>query len=164
MEYKKLLISKNEEDIELTAKRTTEYDALPECISESGANNNIKQPAHPRTGSKIGFCFSINLVVLILITIISITIWFIFIKKGETTVNTTTAAIDASRTGPTILTTSTIKTTMITTLTTETTSLTTPTTKTVINTTSTTETTMITMSTNFHTTTKNGKVLLWKKK
>ncbi|CAF0815650.1 unnamed protein product [Adineta steineri] len=147
MEYKKLLIGKNEEDIELTAKRTTEYDALPECIYESGANNNIKQPTHPRTGSKIGFCFAINLVVLILITIISIRIWFIFIKKGETTVNTTTAAIDASRTRPTILTTSTTTTKMITTSIIKTTMVTTSTAKTTMLPTSTSETTSLAMPT-----------------
>ncbi|CAF1421686.1 unnamed protein product [Adineta steineri] len=206
MEYKKLVIGKNEEDIELTAKRTTAYAALPECIVsglvfrgaslvsslhypntnakfESGANNDIKQPTHPRTGSKIGFCFSINLVVLILITIISITIWFIFIKKAETTVNTTTATINASTTGLTILTTSTtttkmlttstIKTTMITTSTatttilttstSETTSLAMPTTETTRLTMLTTEITMITTSTNFHATTKNvSKFSKWK--
>ncbi|CAF1276453.1 unnamed protein product [Adineta steineri] len=173
MDYKKLLINKNkEEDIELAAKRATTYDASSEHKLESENKNNIKHSTRPQRGSKIHFCFLINLVVVILITIISITIWFIFIKKAETTVNTTTATIDVSTTGTTILTTSTTttkmrttssteiamlttsitKTTMFTTLTTETT----PTTKTTITTISTTETTMLTASTNFHTTTKNA--------
>ncbi|CAF1494265.1 unnamed protein product, partial [Adineta steineri] len=172
MEYKKLLINKNkEEDIELAAKRATTYDASSEHKSESENKNNIKQSNRPQRESKIHFCFLINLVVVILITIISITTWFIFIKKAETTVNTTTATIDASTTGTTILTTSTTKTsihvtsttksTMFETSTTETTMFktliteTTPTTKTAITTMSIVDTTMLTRSTNFHTTAKN---------
>ncbi|CAF1566669.1 unnamed protein product, partial [Adineta steineri] len=187
MEYKKLLIAKNEEgDIELAAKRATTYDASPEHKSESENKNNIKQSTRPQTGSslshkKIHFCFLINLVVVILITIISITTWFIFIKKAETTVNTITATIDASTTGTTILTTSTTTTTttMLTTLSTETAMLTrsitkttmfttlttetTQTTKTAITTMSIVDTTMLTTSTNFHTTTKNvSKFNKWK--
>ncbi|CAF1283855.1 unnamed protein product [Adineta steineri] len=180
MEYKKLLIAKNEEgDIELAAKRATTYDASPEHKSESENKKNIKRSTRPQTGSKIHFCFLINLVVVILITIISITTWFIFIKKAETTVNTTTATIDASTTGTTILTTSTTttkmrttssteiamfetsttETTMFTTLITETT----PTTKTAITTMSIVDTTMLTTSTNFHTTAKNvSKFSKWK--
>ncbi|CAF1244939.1 unnamed protein product [Adineta steineri] len=180
MDYKKLLINKNkEEDIELAAKRATTYDASSEHKLESENKNNIKHSTRPQRGSKIHFCFLINLVVVILITIISITTWFIFIKKAETTVNTTTATIDASTTGTTILTTSTTKTsihvtsttetTMFATLITETTMFTTlttgttPTTKTAITTMSMAETTMLTASTNFHTTTKNvSKFSKWK--
>ncbi|CAF1427908.1 unnamed protein product [Adineta steineri] len=180
MEYKKLLINKNkEEDIELAEKQATAYDALSERKSESENKNNIKQSTRPQRGSKIVFCFSIAAVILMLITIISITIWFIFIKKAETTVNRTTATIDASTTGTTILTTSTTKTsihvtsttestmfetsktetTMFTTLTTETT----PATKTAITTMSVVETTMLTTPTNFHTTVKNvSKFGKWK--
>ncbi|CAF1362905.1 unnamed protein product [Adineta steineri] len=160
MEYKKLFINKNkEEDIELAAKRATTYDASPEHKSESENKNNIKQSTRPQTGS--------------------ITTWFIFIKKAETTVNTTTATIDASTTGTTILTTSTTKTsihvtsttetTMFATLITETTMFTilttgtTPTTKTAITTMSMAETTMLTASTNFHTIAKNvSKFSKWK--
>ncbi|CAF1378271.1 unnamed protein product, partial [Adineta steineri] len=172
MEYKKLLINKNkEEDIELAAKRATTYDASSEHKFESENKNNIKQSTRPQTGSswshrKIHFCFLINLVVVILITIISITTWFIFIKKAETTVNRTTATIDASTT---ILTTSTTKTSIHVTSTTESTMFetsiteTTPTTKTAITTMSIVETTMLTTSTNFHTTTKNvSKFSKWK--
>ncbi|CAF1307466.1 unnamed protein product [Adineta steineri] len=180
MEYKKLFIDKNkEQDIELAAKRATTYDASQEHKFESENKNNIKQSTRPQTGSKIHFCFLINLVVVILITIISITTWFIFIKKAETTVNTTTATIDASTTGTTILTTSTTKTsihvtsttesTMFETSTTETTMFTTlitettPTTKIAITTMSIVDTTMLTASTNFHTTTKNvSKFSKWK--
>ncbi|CAF1276527.1 unnamed protein product [Adineta steineri] len=116
---------------------------------------------------------------IILITIISITTWFIFIKKNETPVNTTTATIDASTTGTTIRTTSTTKTTMRTTSSTEIAMLTTaitkttmfttlttettPTTKTAITTMSIVDTTMLTTSTNFHTTAKNvSKFSKWK--
>ncbi|CAF1421402.1 unnamed protein product, partial [Adineta steineri] len=184
MEYKKLLINNNkEEDIELAEKRATTYDASSEHKLESENKNNIKQSTRQETGSSLFHRKPILLLIIIavlsVITIISITIWFIFIKKTETTINTTTATIDASTTGTTILTTSTTttkmrttssteiamlttsitKTTMFTTLTTETT----PTTKTAITTMSITETTMLTTSTNFHTTTKNvSKFSKWK--
>ncbi|CAF1269152.1 unnamed protein product [Adineta steineri] len=103
MEYKKLFIDNKEQgDIELDA-----YDASPEYKSESENKNNIKQSTRPQRRSKIVFCFSIIAVVLILITIISISIWAIFIKKNETPINTTAAAIDASSTGTIIRTTST---------------------------------------------------------
>ncbi|CAF0841964.1 unnamed protein product [Adineta steineri] len=73
MEDKKLLIGKNEEDVEMAAERATVLDASPEYKSESKNKTNIKQSTRPQTGS--------------LITIISITIWVIFIKKTETTIN-----------------------------------------------------------------------------
>ncbi|CAF1168208.1 unnamed protein product [Adineta steineri] len=82
-------------------------------MSESENANNIRQSTRPQTGS--------------LITIISIIIWVIFIKKAETTLNTPTATIDVSTIGTTILTTSTTKKTMLTTSTTETATLTTST-------------------------------------
>ncbi|CAF1463617.1 unnamed protein product [Adineta steineri] len=72
-------------------------------ISESENKNNIRRSTRQETGS--------------LITIISITIWAIFIKKSETTINTTTAKIDISTTGTTMITASTTKTTMLTMLT-----------------------------------------------
>ncbi|CAF0780207.1 unnamed protein product [Adineta steineri] len=99
--------------------------------SESKNKNNIKRSTRQETGS--------------LITIISITIWVIFIKNIETTINTTTAIIDLSATGTTIVTTSTTETAMLTSWTT----------KTSVHTTSTIETTILITSTNSHTTTKN---------
>ncbi|CAF0876452.1 unnamed protein product [Adineta steineri] len=130
--------------MELATKRATTYDALPEHKSESENKNNIKQSTRPQIGSKIVFCFSIAAVMLILITIISITIWFISIKIVEPTINTTTATIDASTTGTTILATSTTTTTKMLT-------------------TSITETTMLITSTNSHTITKNvSKFNKWK--
>ncbi|CAF0954106.1 unnamed protein product [Adineta steineri] len=77
MEFENPLIYKSgDEDIELATKRTTAYDASLECISVSVDTNNIipYDPSQPRS----------------LITIISITIWVIFIKKAKTTINTTT--------------------------------------------------------------------------
>ncbi|CAF4100785.1 unnamed protein product, partial [Adineta steineri] len=74
MECQNPLINKNgEEDIEMAAKRVTAYEAPPECKSESENKNRIKQSTSPQTG--------------FLINIISITIWVIFIKKTETTIN-----------------------------------------------------------------------------
>ncbi|CAF1458586.1 unnamed protein product [Adineta steineri] len=104
MEYKKLLIAKNEEDTELAAKGTSVYDASPECKSQSENKNHIKQSARQEAGS--------------LITIISITIWVIFIKKAETTINptTTTTTIGVSTTKIAMPTTSTMETTMLTSL------------------------------------------------
>ncbi|CAF1397792.1 unnamed protein product [Adineta steineri] len=139
MEYKKLLISENEEKIELAAKRAIIYDASSERKSESGNKNNITQSTRPQTGS--------------LITIISITIWVVFIQKTEITIHTTTAITDASTTESTMFTTSTTKTSIHITSTIESTMFTT----------STTETTMLTTSTNSRSTTMNGpKFNKWK--
>ncbi|CAF3710824.1 unnamed protein product [Adineta steineri] len=91
MECQKPFIDTNEqEDIELASKRATAYDASPEYKSESEDKNNIRRSTRQETGS--------------LITIISITIWAIFIKKPDTTINTTTAKIDISTTETTMLT------------------------------------------------------------
>ncbi|CAF0990012.1 unnamed protein product [Adineta steineri] len=129
MQYKKLLIGKNEEDAEMASKRTDAFDVSPERKSESENINNIKQSTRPRTG--------------FLIAIISTTIWIIFIEKAETTINTTTTTRDASTAETTILTASTTTAAMLTTWTTETS----------IHTTSAAKTTMLTTSTNSHTTT-----------
>ncbi|CAF4237579.1 unnamed protein product, partial [Adineta steineri] len=101
MEYKKLLIGKNEEDVEMAAKRATTYDASPEREPELQSKNNIRRSTRQETGS--------------LITIVSITIWIIFSKKTEPIINTTTATIDVSTAETTILSASTTKTTMLTT-------------------------------------------------
>ncbi|CAF0862122.1 unnamed protein product [Adineta steineri] len=130
MEYKKLLIGKNEEDVEMAAERVTAHNASSEYKSKFENKNNIRKPTRPQRGSssfhrKLVFCFSTIVAVLILITIISIAIWVMFIKKTETTNNTTTATIDASVTKTTTSTTSTTETTMRTTSTTSTNSHTT---------------------------------------
>ncbi|CAF1552846.1 unnamed protein product [Adineta steineri] len=154
MEYKKLLIGKNEEDIEMAAKRASAYNASPECKSESERKNNTKQSTRPQTGSSLfhrkAILPLIMIVIISLIVIISITIWIIFIKKTEITTNTTTATTDVSTTETKILTTST-------------TMLITWSTKTSVHTISTTDNTMLTTSTNSHTTTKNDpKFNRWK--
>ncbi|CAF1325952.1 unnamed protein product [Adineta steineri] len=132
MEYKKLLINKNGEDgVQLAAKRVTPYDASLEYKSGSENKNNIKQSTRQQTGS--------------VITIISITIWALFIKKTGTAINTTAVTIDVSITGTTMFTASITKTAVVTTSTTETTMIIT----------STTKTNMLTTLTNSHTTTMN---------
>ncbi|CAF4201886.1 unnamed protein product, partial [Adineta steineri] len=83
--------------------------------------DHIKQSTRQQTGS--------------VITIISITIWVLFIKKTGTAINTTAATIDLSTTGTTMFTASITKTAVVTT--------------------STTKTTMSTTLTNSHTTTMN---------
>ncbi|CAF1127364.1 unnamed protein product [Adineta steineri] len=153
MEYNKLIGKNEEEDIELVAKRATAYDASSEYKSEFENKNNIRKSIRSQRGSKSVFCFSIIVAVLTLITITSIAIWIMFIKKAETTNNPTTATIDASTTKTTIRITSTTKTTMVTTSTTETTTLTMPI----------TGIAMLTTSTNSHTTTMNvSKFNKWK--
>ncbi|CAF1457637.1 unnamed protein product [Adineta steineri] len=60
-------------------------------MSESENTNNIRQSSRPQTGSSLfhrkAILILIIIAVLSLITIISITIWAIFIKKAETTIN-----------------------------------------------------------------------------
>ncbi|CAF0990724.1 unnamed protein product [Adineta steineri] len=160
MEYKKLLIGKNEEDIEMAAERVTAHNASSEYKSESKNKNNIRKSTRPHRGSKIVFCFSTIVAVLILITIISIAIWVMFIKKAEATNNITTSTIDASTTKTTIRTTSTTETRMVITLTTKTAMVTTSTTTITMPTSG---ITMITTSTNSLTTTMNvSKFNKWK--
>ncbi|CAF4247888.1 unnamed protein product [Adineta steineri] len=110
----------------MAAKRVTAYNASLEYRPKSENKNHIKQSTRQQTGS--------------VITIISITIWVLFIKKTGTAINTTAATIDLSTTGTTMFTASITKTAVVTT--------------------STTKTTMSTTLTNSHTTTMNGKVLL----
>ncbi|CAF0821343.1 unnamed protein product [Adineta steineri] len=102
MQYKKLLIGKNEEDVEMAAKRATTYDTSPECKSESENKNNIKQSTRPQTG----------------------------FKKTEPIIDTTTTTIDVSTAETTILTASTTTAAMLTMWTTETSIHTTSTAKT----------------------------------
>ncbi|CAF1493020.1 unnamed protein product, partial [Adineta steineri] len=105
----------------MAAKRVTPYDASLEYKPKSENKNHIKQSTRQQTGS--------------VITIISITIWVLFIKKTGTAINTTAATIDLSTTGTTMFTASITKTAVVTT--------------------STTKTTMSTTLTNSHTTTMN---------
>ncbi|CAF1228248.1 unnamed protein product [Adineta steineri] len=121
MECNNPLVHKNgEEAIEMAAKEVTKYYTSPECKYESENKNNVRQSSRPRTGS--------------LITIINIIIWVIFIKKAETTINSTTTTYGATSTETAMLTTST------------------------------TETAILTISTNFHTTTMNvSKFNAWEK-
>ncbi|CAF1423110.1 unnamed protein product [Adineta steineri] len=148
MEYKRPLIGTNEpEDIEMAAKRVTAYNASLEYKPKSENKNHIKRSTRQQTG--------------FVITIISITIWVLFIKKTGTAINTTAATIDLSTTGTTMFTASITKIAVITTSTTEstinttTTTISASTTETTMFTTSATETAMLITSTNSHTTTKN---------
>ncbi|CAF1153378.1 unnamed protein product [Adineta steineri] len=116
MEYKKPLIGTNEsEDIEMAAERVTVYDASPEYKPESENKNNIRRYNRPRTGSSLFHRKPILILTIIavlsLITIISFTIWAIFIKKIETTITTTASTSVVSTTKTTMLATSTITTT-----------------------------------------------------
>ncbi|CAF1259536.1 unnamed protein product [Adineta steineri] len=105
----------------MAAKRVTPYDASLEYKPKPENKDHIKQSTRQQTGS--------------VITIISITIWVLFIKKTGTAINTTAATIDVSTTGTTMFTASITKTAVVTT--------------------STTKTTMSTTLTNSHTTTMN---------
>ncbi|CAF1137066.1 unnamed protein product [Adineta steineri] len=110
MEYKKLLIGKDEEDVEMATKRATAYDASPECKvgvvvfrgagvvlalhysnPETENKNNIRRSTRPQTGSSLfhrkPILILIIVVVFILITVISITRWITFTKKAKTTMN-----------------------------------------------------------------------------